>query len=154
MKVFNSLKEIKGLKTRTAVTIGVFDGMHLGHQRLISLAVSCAKKCGGKSAVITFREHPDTVLKKSGKIQPIKDIRAKIARLGKYGVDMTALLGFNEVSGMVPEEFVRDVLVRRLNACCVVAGRDFILAGAARGTSKRWKNSAGNTDLKSSSRIM
>jgi riboflavin kinase / FMN adenylyltransferase len=136
MKVFNSLKEIKGLKTRTAVTIGVFDGMHLGHQRLIKKIVSCAKECGGKSMVLTFREHPDVVLKKGSGIQFIKNIKAKIARIEKCGVDMTALIGFNEVAGMTAEEFARDVLVKRLNACCVAAGRDFIFGRGGRGNTK------------------
>jgi riboflavin kinase/FMN adenylyltransferase len=133
MKVFNSLKKIKKLKTRNAVTVGVFDGMHLGHQRLIGRTLSCAAECGGKSAVITFREHPDTVLKKNSGIQSIKNTKAKLSRISKCGVDITAVIGFKEVAGMTAEEFVRDVLVGKMNACCVVAGRDFVFGKGGKG---------------------
>ena len=125
MKVIHSIKQLKKTHPYSAVTIGVFDGIHLGHQRLIKQAIKCAKKFNGKSVVITFKGHPDLFPGKKEGVSFIKSDAAKLRRLNKCGVDEVLMLDYSNIRGMEARDFVKKVLVGRLNARCVVAGKDF-----------------------------
>ncbi len=125
MKVIHSLSGIKPQKKKTAVTIGVFDGVHVGHVKLIESTIKCAGSLGGKSAVITFVTHPEKHLNKETDLKLIKNTSAKISRIKSHGIDILVLLDFREVWGLTAEEFVRDILVKKLNIGCITVGRDF-----------------------------
>jgi riboflavin kinase / FMN adenylyltransferase len=137
MKVFSSLKQIKKTGRPSAVTIGVFDGVHLGHRRLIRQTINCAKKFKGQSAVITFKGHPDLYPGKKSGMSFIKSDAEKLRALEKQGVDVVAMLDFAGIRGMEAGDFVKKALVDALKARCVVAGRDFRFG----------KGGAGNTAL-------
>jgi len=133
MIIYNSIHSIKKPRAKTAVSIGVFDGVHLGHQRILAEAAKCARKLGGKTCVITFRDHPDECLGKTGKVLMIKGAEAKLRRLKKCGVDIVVMLKFGEIRRMNAVEFTENLLLEKLNAACVVAGKDFNFGKGGRG---------------------
>lgn len=126
MKVLGASASLPVFKNKTCITIGVFDGVHLGHKKLISAAVSCAKKNHGKSLVLTFETHPDIHLGKVTAVKLIKSMEHKIKLIASLGVDYTLVLDFKKIASMTPEEFVRDFLIKKLNMGSVIAGEDFI----------------------------
>ena len=86
MEIFEDLNDIRDIEP-TAVALGNFDGVHLGHQKLISEAVKCASERGLKSAVFTFSNHPRDLLPKSRKVKNILYKNEKAGIIGSLGVD-------------------------------------------------------------------
>ncbi len=136
MKVYRSHKEIKKSKKGATDTEGVFDGMHLGHQRVIKQAVKCAKKIRLKSFVITFKDNPDGYLRKSKESSFIKSPEAKLKRISMCGVDRAAMLDFKEVAKIPADDFIKDIIAGKLAARCVVTGRDFVFGRGGGGNVK------------------
>ncbi len=117
----------------TAVTIGVFDGLHLGHQQLIRQLVKIAHTARCESAVLTFHPHPDTVVR--GKTGPFylttPEERAKL--LFNLGVDMVITQAFDEtLSRMSAKEFIQQLCIR-LQLKTLVLGDGFALGHQRRG---------------------
>ncbi|MBB5628637.1 riboflavin kinase/FMN adenylyltransferase [Sphaerisporangium krabiense] len=111
---------------RSVVTIGVFDGVHRGHQRMVRRAVALAEHLGLPSVVITFDPHPDEVVRPGSHPPRLTTARHRTELLGDLGVDAVCVLPFTlEFSHMTPDEFVQAVLVDRLHAAGVVVGENF-----------------------------
>jgi riboflavin kinase / FMN adenylyltransferase len=110
----------------SVVTIGVFDGVHRGHQRVVGRAVQDAQQLGLPVVVVTFDPHPDEVVR-PGSHPPFLCTAARRAQLlAGLGADAVCVLPFTrEFSSLGPDEFVRAVLVDRLHAARVVVGEDF-----------------------------
>ncbi|HTW05182.1 MAG TPA: bifunctional riboflavin kinase/FAD synthetase [Streptosporangiaceae bacterium] len=110
----------------SVVTIGVFDGVHLGHQRIVRRAAQVAEELGLPVVVVTFDPHPDEVVR-PGKHPPLLGTgRQRAELLAGLGVDAVCVLPFTRAfSELGPDEFVRAVLVERLHAARVVVGEDF-----------------------------
>ena len=101
---------------KTFVTIGTFDGVHFGHQKIIEKLVLEAKKEGKKSVVLTFFPHPRMVLQKEASIELINTIEERAKLLEKTGLDYLIIHPFSkEFSRTTALEFVRDFLVNQLN---------------------------------------
>lgn len=110
----------------TVVTIGVYDGVHLGHRALIGRVRTMAAELGCASAVITFDRHPATVVRPDSAPLLLTDLRQRLELLETTGVDYTLVIHFDaERSGESADDFVREVLVGCLNARAVVVGHDF-----------------------------
>lgn len=119
------------------VTIGVFDGVHRGHQLLIGKAVESARELGVPSVVMTFDPHPKAVF--AGAETPVNLLPlAERARfIEELGVDYLLVIDFREeLAGDSPEEYVRDVLVGRLGARRVLVGENFTFGRDAAGTAE------------------
>jgi riboflavin kinase/FMN adenylyltransferase len=113
------------VKHQTYVTIGTFDGVHFGHQKIIEKLVYEAKKANKKSVVLTFFPHPRMVLQKDASIQLINTIEERAALLEKTGLDYLIIHPFSkEFSRMTALEFVRDILVNQLNISKLIIGYD------------------------------
>jgi len=113
------------LKEETYVTIGTFDGVHFGHQKIIEKLVTEAKKANKKSVVLTFFPHPRMVLQKDVSIELINTIDEKADLLEKTGLDYLIIHPFSkEFSRMSALEFVRDILVNQLNISKLIIGYD------------------------------
>lgn len=111
---------------RTVVTIGAYDGVHLGHQAVIAHVRRLAAEQGCRSAVVTFDRHPATVVRPESAPRLITDLDQKLELLAATGVDATVLVHFDEERSHEPAEaFVERVLVRGLRARAVVVGEDF-----------------------------
>jgi riboflavin kinase/FMN adenylyltransferase len=110
----------------TAVTVGNFDGVHRGHQALVSAAVSRARETGGLSVALTFDPHPARVLQPDRAPAALSTLAQKEELLAGLGIDRVAVLPFDaSVAGLSPEAFARGVLREALRARDVVVGESF-----------------------------
>lgn len=132
------MKVIYGLgkthKKRAVVTIGVFDGLHRGHRRILRKLVDRAKRKKIRSCVITFEDHPFACLHPGKKISLLSAPKEKMDLLRAEGVDCCHLLRFDkDFSSIDPERFVRDILIGHLAMDSLIVGEDFVFGRGARG---------------------
>src|SRR5690242_6887347 len=110
----------------SVVTIGVFDGVHLGHQRIVAGAAGGARELGLPLAVVTFDPHPSEVIRPGTHPALLCSLRRRAQLLAESGADAVCVLQFTlEFSHLGPEEFVRAVLAERLRARQIVVGENF-----------------------------
>ena len=110
----------------TVMALGFFDGIHLGHQRVIRTAKKIADERGYKSAVITFHPHPSVVLgKKEAHVEYITPLSIKEKVIADLGIDMLYVVKFDKsFAGLLPQQFVDEYIIG-LNVKHVVAGFDY-----------------------------
>ena len=125
MKVFKSLTNLPKFE-KAIVTIGSFDGVHLGHQKIIHRVNSIARELGGESIVITFHPHPRLVVyPKDQSLQLITSIEEKIDLFRQYKVDNLVIapftVGFSQLSA---DEYIEKFLIEKFNPTCIVIGYD------------------------------
>lgn len=119
----------------TVVSIGKFDGIHLGHQKLMRVAVDQAKSLGASSAVITFDRHPVALLNPAALKLPIIGPNQKAELIKAAGIDALLTLPFDEaLSQLTATEFVEQILVKTMNAKAIVVGMDFRFGKGGAGT--------------------
>jgi riboflavin kinase/FMN adenylyltransferase len=105
------------------VTVGSFDGVHMGHLHLLGILRERAEVSGGESVVVTFADHPRRVLGGGEELMLLTSLEEKAELLAAAGVDNLVVMPFDEgVAGMSPEEFIRDFIVGRLGARELVVG--------------------------------
>ncbi len=108
------------------VTIGVFDGVHRGHQQIIGAAVARARAMGVPAVVLTFDPHPSEVVRPGSHPPMLTGQHQKAELLEALGVDVMCVLPFTlDFSRLAPDEFVHAVLVERLHARVVIVGENF-----------------------------
>jgi riboflavin kinase/FMN adenylyltransferase len=118
----------------SAVTIGAYDGVHLGHRRVIELLRGRAAAEGLRSVVVTFDRHPAAVVHPSSAPPLLTDAAQKLDLLQATGVDQVLVLRFDAERATEPaEDFVNEVLVAELGARVVVVGDDFHFGHERRG---------------------
>jgi riboflavin kinase / FMN adenylyltransferase len=111
---------------RCVVTIGVFDGVHRGHQQIVGRAVERARAAGLPSVVLTFDPHPSEVVRPGSHPAVLTTQRYRAELLEQLGVDVVCVLPFTEeFSRLEPDAFVHTVLVEHLHASVVVVGENF-----------------------------
>ena len=116
----------EGLRRPVVVTIGNFDGVHQGHQRIIALAIQQARGHQGTAVAFTFRPHPQVALRPESAPAMITTYDEKLELLAHAGVDLILEQPFSrEFSTSQPEQFFNEILLRRLNATSIVVGYDF-----------------------------
>ena len=113
------------LKSPSVITVGTFDGIHLGHQKLIKRVLDISKKENLNSIILSFHPHPKIVLNNNLKISLLNTLEEKKEILNSYDIDYFIIKEFTkEFSRLSPLEFVRDILVKKLNAKHIVIGYD------------------------------
>jgi len=126
-------------KLQRAVTIGVFDGVHIGHRVLIGRLISEARQQGLTATVITFANHPQSVLNPPSP-PLLTTVEERLELLSELGVDETVVLPFTlELSRLTAEQFCREILVGKLACKLLVVGDDFALGYRREGTVARLK---------------
>lgn len=126
MKSFTSLDQISKTLTASAVTVGKFDGIHLGHQKLIGALRSAAEEHDLATVVVTFDRHPDVLLNPDNSKLPIIGPKLKESLIADTGVENLLTLPFDqELANLLPEQFVKQILVDGLKAKIVLVGEDF-----------------------------
>jgi len=126
------------------MTVGNFDGVHLGHQALVRAAVADARARGGTAVVLTFDPHPSRVLSPHRAPSALMTLEQKAEVLDALGVDVLAVLPFTlELSRMSPEEFARRVLREEVGARLVVVGANFRFGRARAGDVARLRELGG-----------
>ncbi|MEO8517287.1 MAG: bifunctional riboflavin kinase/FAD synthetase [Flavobacterium sp.] len=124
MKVFRSISEFS-CKKRTVVTLGTFDGVHLGHQKIINRILNSAAHNNLESVVLTFSQHPRAVLHADSNIKLLNTNEEKIALLERKGIDNLIIHPFDsKFSELTGEEFVKSILVDKLNIKKIIIGYD------------------------------
>jgi len=126
MKVFDHLDQIKEPFKRAVITIGNFDGVHIGHQALFHEVTEKAAAIDGTSVAMTFEPHPVRVLKQNNHPPLITLYEQKAELIERTGIDVLICVPFTlEFAALSAEQFVRDLLVNTIGMQAIVVGEDY-----------------------------
>ena len=126
MEVLRDVEACRRDGAGSVVTIGAYDGVHLGHQAVIAEVRHRAAVADLRSAVVTFDRHPASVVRPESAPRLLTDLEQKLELLAATGLDRALVITFDEKRSHEPaEEFVREVLVGCLDAKVVIGGEDF-----------------------------
>lgn len=124
MKIIQSITGFNSFE-KTIVTIGTFDGIHIGHQKILNNLIRTAKKERKKSVLLTFFPHPRMILQKELSVLLLNTIDEKSSLLKSMGLDYLIIHPFSkDFSRLSALDFVRDILVNKLNTSKLVIGYD------------------------------
>ncbi len=127
--VFHSLEELPanfGAGRRTVLTVGVFDGLHVGHQKILQLVRDRARSSDARAAVVTFDPHPMRVLAPEKAPLMIQTLAQRLAGFERIGLDTSLVLRFDqELAHVSAEEFIQRFLVHGLQAGVILIGANF-----------------------------
>lgn len=124
MKTFSSISDFVSDK-KVVVTLGTFDGVHIGHQMIIKKIVDAAQRTEAESLVLTFFPHPRMVLKQDNSIQLLNTLEEKRELLEALNLDNLVVQKFDyEFSQLTAEDFVKEVLVEKFNISKIIIGYD------------------------------
>ena len=119
---------------RSVVTVGVFDGVHRGHQKLIGRAVAVAAARGLPSVLVTFDPHPTEVIRPGHHPAQLTTLARRAELIGELGISAFCVLPFTpDLARMPADEFAHEVLVERLHAASVLVGDNFTFGHGAKG---------------------
>src|ERR1700674_3058247 len=122
MKVLRAIDELESLSGTKYLAIGVFDGLHIGHQAVIGRALASSRQTGGNAVVVTFDPHPIRVLRPEKAPRLLTSTRHKVKLIEKLGADAILLLEFTlEFSKTPPRTFIEKLAraAKHLNQICV-----------------------------------
>lgn len=137
MKIFKGLNNYNNTKA-SILTVGTFDGVHVGHQKIIKKLNKDKQKC--RSAILTFSPHPRMVLQKEVTLKLLNTIEEKKILLEKAGLDYLIIEPFTkELSRLTALEFTREILINKLNATKLVFGYDHRFGRNREGTFEQLK---------------
>ncbi len=140
MKIFRSLDEITEPFANPCVTIGNFDGVHLGHQLLFMEVVRRGRANSGCSVVVTFDPHPLRILRPDG-IKLISTIEQKIEQIEKAGIDALIIIPFDlSFAATTAEHFVDEILLKKIGMTELVVGYDYAFGKGRSGDTRFLKN--------------
>lgn len=141
MRVYEGLNGLRHRYEKIVVALGNFDGIHLGHQRLIGEAVATSRRNNGTSAVLTFDPHPLAVLRPEMAPPMLLSRESKERIMGQLGVDVLIMLPFTlDFAKLSPGEFIRDILIEQLGVKGIVVGYNYTFGHKGKGTPETlWK---------------
>jgi riboflavin kinase / FMN adenylyltransferase len=143
MEVYRSLEEVPAASAGRSLALGTFDGVHLGHRRVIGSALEWARARGATATVVTFDPHPLKVLRPEEPLRLLTTTEVKIDLVAELGVDEMVVIPFTEwFSRLEPEEFCDEVLVRRLSAAHLSVGANFRFGHGAAGDAELLRSRA------------
>lgn len=125
MKIYKHIDEFRKIHN-AVVTIGTFDGVHIGHQKIISRLVDVAQQTGGETVILTFFPHPRMILHPEDlDIKLISTIDEKAERLEKLGIDHLIITPFTrDFSNLSPQQYIKDILVDKIGTSKIIIGYD------------------------------
>jgi riboflavin kinase / FMN adenylyltransferase len=138
MKLIEKLEDIEKPYSNAVITIGNFDGVHIGHQALFHEVIEKADILGSTALAMTFEPHPIRVLKNNGHPPLLTPLNQKIELIAKTGIDALLCIPFtHEFASITAKEFVLDILLERIGIQVIVVGKDYTFG----------KNRQGNLNL-------
>lgn len=134
MRVVRDIQAARAELRHAVLTIGSFDGVHRGHQRILERVVQHARAAGGTATVLTFDRHPRELFSPEHAPNLLTSLDKKLALFDAAGIDATLVLRFTEeVAALPPAVFVRGILHERCGARHIVVGHDFRFGKQASG---------------------
>lgn len=134
MQLYRSVHSISASSGSRVVAIGVFDGLHIGHQQLIEEAQSLARNRSARSTVLTFEPMPQEYLSPGNPPARLTSFRERFELMRAMGVDEMCCLPFGAVQQLDTDQFIDSLLVGRLMASAVIVGDDFRFGAGRQGT--------------------
>src|SRR6476659_2248258 len=132
MKIFHGTENANIMRP-TVLTLGVFDGLHLGHQKIMRMVVERARAADTVATAITFDPHPRSVLHPESAPPLLQTLDQRLANLEVLGIEQTIVIAFDhEFASQSAEDFIRDIVHDRLHAKEVYLGKGFAF-GRGRG---------------------
>lgn len=125
MKIYHQLSDFKKLE-KAVVTIGTFDGVHFGHQKIIKRLIELAKSTGGESVILTFFPHPRMIIDPENQdLKMINTVNEKAEILAKLGVDHLIISPFTrDFSNLEPANYIKDILIDTIGTKQIIVGYD------------------------------
>ena len=141
MNIYRNIDDLPSFR-KTILTIGSFDGVHLGHQSILRRMVTLAKEIGGESVVVTFYPHPrNVVFPNDKKIFLLNSPEEKSEEFRKAGIDHLVIIPFSvEFSQLHPREYIEKFLLAKFNPEFIVLGYDHKFGLNRRGDISMLKN--------------
>ena len=138
MKIFDHLDKIHEPFNNAVITIGNFDGVHIGHQALFHEVIETAETVSGTSIAMTFEPHPIRVLKQNGQPPLITLYEQKTELIERTGIDVLICVPFTRAfASLSADQFIRELLVKKIGMKAIVVGEDYSFG----------KNREGSIDL-------
>lgn len=110
----------------SVVTIGSFDGIHLGHRRLMEMTKYSALELNSAAVALTFHPHPLKIVNPKAKVKLITTFEKKIELIEETGIDYVVYIKFTpEFANIKPEDFIKNIIVKKLNPLKIIVGHDF-----------------------------
>ncbi|PWU09864.1 MAG: bifunctional riboflavin kinase/FAD synthetase [Terriglobia bacterium] len=126
MKVYRSLVEVSADFSPSALTIGNFDGVHMGHRRIFKRVVAVAAEHGWKPSALTFDPHPTRIVAPERAPRLLTSVARRVELMEEEHIEQVLILPFTpEVAQLAPEEFARQLLIERLGVRAVLVGENF-----------------------------
>lgn len=126
MKRIDNLDDIKSPFQKAVITIGNFDGVHIGHQALFHQTIEKAQSIGGNAIAMTFEPHPERVLGHAKTLPLITLYEQKMELISRTGLDVLICVPFNrEFANISADSFVQDLLVKKIGMKAIVVGEDY-----------------------------
>lgn len=127
MRIIRGIRNLK-IKGPAAVTVGIFDGVHRGHQKILKELKRCSLAIKGKSCVVTFEPHPLSILRPHKTPPALIATGHKMKLLASEGVDASVIINFTrDFAAMTPAHFAEEVLKKKINARYLLVGENFVL---------------------------
>ena len=147
MKIYRSIEDYDEDK-RSVVTIGTFDGIHLGHQKILSRLIKSSKNKDLNSVVLTFFPHPRIILNKYNEVKMIDTLDEKIIHLNEIGIDSLVIHPFDKnFSLLSANQFIKDFLVDKLKIKHIIIGYDHRFGKGREASVTDLKNYANDYDF-------
>lgn len=125
MEIIKGFEKLPLLSKNSIVAIGNFDGIHLGHKKILEFLTKRAEKNALLSLVLTFSPHPERILRRK-RIKMIQTIDQRVNEIKKFNVEIVLIVPFDEkFSSLSGQEFIKKIIVRRLKAKAVIVGESF-----------------------------
>jgi len=134
MEIIKDIVSLKKSYPNTVLTIGNYDGVHLGHQKILSMVGKKAEEINGTSMVMTFDPHPVKVIAPEKNVKLLTTPEEKARLIAKIGIDVLLFITFTkEFSQIAPDDFISELLVKKLNIKEVIVGANYSFGKSKKG---------------------
>ncbi len=134
MEIIKDIDSLEKSYPNTVLTIGNYDGVHLGHQKILSMVGKKAEEIGGTSMVMTFDPHPVKVIAPEKNVKLLTTPEEKARLIAKTGIDVLLFITFTkEFSQIAPDEFISKILMEKLNIKEVIVGANYSFGKSKKG---------------------
>lgn len=126
MKIIYGINKIPKNSLPSVVTIGVFDGVHIGHQKVMRELIEQSKRIKAKSVVVTFSPHPEKILKEKSAVSMITSLKHRLHIIESIGIDECLVINFTKAfSKLNGNVFIKNILLKKFNMKNMVVGENF-----------------------------